>query len=356
MGRVRAVLEQAHDEFLGGRFDVFLSHCWGRADSRKPLTDAIYFALKEHGLRVWLDSNEMGHDLVVSMADGISRSDCVLALLSPDYERSRQCMFELRFACGSDAGTDSDTAEANSGATLAVRLAAARSAAAAAEVAVSNAEAAALRRLTDADAKVEARRLHLAQMQLTVDAELLDSMEALLRAALAGEKRARAEGALAIGVARAARDAAAAAALAAEGDIAHEATARATLMALAAPGGTSRRPLVACVVEPGIWKVEGWTPGEELKALACLSSKLYADASGASGVDFGAEAVPEAERRKLTHDPKALPRILELIARARKGAAGSGAGGSGGDGGKGGGESLRTLTPPGTTSSPRGSK
>ena len=209
---------------------------------------------------------------------------------------------------------------------------------------------------TGGDAKVEARRLHLAQMQLTVDAELLDSMEALLRAALAGEKRARAEGALAIGVARAARDAAAAAALAAEGDIAHEATARATLMALAAPGGTSRRPLVACVVEPGIWKVEGWTPGEELKALACLSSKLYADASGASGVDFGAEAVPEAERRKLTHDPKALPRILELIARARKGAAGSGAGGSGGDGGKGGGESLRTLTPPGTTSSPRGSK
>ena len=31
----------------------FLSHCWGSADSRKPLTDAIYFALKEHGLRVW---------------------------------------------------------------------------------------------------------------------------------------------------------------------------------------------------------------------------------------------------------------------------------------------------------------
>ena len=33
----------------------------------------------------------MGHDLVVSMADGISKSDCVLALISPDYERSRQC-------------------------------------------------------------------------------------------------------------------------------------------------------------------------------------------------------------------------------------------------------------------------
>ena len=40
---------------------------------------------------MWLDSNEMGHDLIVSMADGISKSDVVLALLSPDYGRSRQC-------------------------------------------------------------------------------------------------------------------------------------------------------------------------------------------------------------------------------------------------------------------------
>jgi len=67
MGRVRAVLEQAHDEHLGGRFDVsphaskhmrthpttltrshpprwpqvFLSHAWGMGDARKPFTDAL---------------------------------------------------------------------------------------------------------------------------------------------------------------------------------------------------------------------------------------------------------------------------------------------------------------------------
>jgi len=299
----------------------------------------------------------MGHDLVVSMADGISRSDCVLALISPDYERSRQCMFELRFACGSsNTGANGGTMEANSGATLTARLVVARSAAAAAEEAVTHAEVAAARALANAAAKVEARRRHLAQMQLTGDAEIIDSTEALLRAALEGEEGARTKGFHAVGMARAAKAAAAVAALAADGDVVHEASARATLTALAAPAGgsASRRPLVACVVEPGIWKIEGWTPGDELKALAGLSSKFYADASGASGVDFAAEIVPEAERRKLTHDPKALPRILELVANARKGATGSGI--CGGGGGGGGGNSQTTLTPPGTTSSTYGSK
>jgi hypothetical protein len=263
-------------------------------------------------------------------------------------------MFELRFACGtSDTGTDGGDPEASSGATLAARLVAMRSAAAAAEEAVARAEAAAVRALADAAAKVEARRRHLAQMQLSGDAEIVDAAESLLRAALAGEQHLHAEGAHTVGAARATRSAAAAAVLAADGDVAHEASARATLTALAAPAacGASRRPLVACVVEPNMWKVEGWTPSDELKALAGLSSKLYADASGASGVDWGAEVVPEAERRKLTHDPKALPRILELIAGARKGAAGSGTSAGGG-----GAWSTQTLTPPGTASSPRGSK
>ena len=61
-----------------------------------------------------------------------------------------------------------------------------------------------------------------------------------------------------------------------------------------------------------------WQPSDELRELAGLDSQLFADASEAAVVDWSAEAaMPEAERRKLTHDPKALPRLLELIAAAQ---------------------------------------
>ena len=78
-----------------------------------------------------------------------------------------------------------------------------------------------------------------------------------------------------------------------------------------------------------------------------------ADASGASRVDFNAEVVPEEERRKLTHDPKALPRVLELIATARRRAAGGDAAGRGrGDGGSGSGSSAGGSAPPSASSPP----
>jgi len=294
-------------------------------------------------------------------------------------------MFELRFACWSGADSDSEA----SGAALEARLAAARAAAATADQDEARAEAAAARALADAGAKVDARRRHLALTQKASDgddAEVLESAEALLRAALAGTARIRDEGHRAVAAARAASEAAAAAVRAATGDITHEAAARATLLAASAsmsPASSSssvaapvsataataesasqaRRPLVVCIVEPGIWKATGWTPGEELKALANLSSKLFADASGAASVDFASELTSEADRRKLTHDPKALPRILELIAAARKDAASSG--GSVHTATQSGSVSSSHATPPGTvslratppgsTSSPRGS-
>jgi len=411
MGRVRAVMEQAYDEHLGGRFDVvsrasafhvplapprctaphvsrphysplhsteprtqFLSHCWGRDNARKPLTDAIYFALKESGLRVWcvpeagprpraphartnhdllrlrrgnphrrplpaparerLDSNEMGLDLVTSMANGIAKSDCVLALLSPDYERSRQCMFELRFASG--VGVTEGDAEAQRDA-LAGRLASAQANADAAQAHAARAEEAAARQLADATAKVEGRTRSVAAAQQLADMDVLELSIGLLRAAKAGEEHARAEGLLAVDAARAAAAAAAETVCAACADAEHETASRAALksnaMASAAPASapavsSTRRPVVACIVEPNMNKLEGWSPSEELKQLAGLTKSLYADASGAARVDWSAELVPEADRRTLTHDAKALPRVLELVAAARKKAAsGVGAGG-----------------------------
>jgi hypothetical protein len=71
---------------------------WGRKSARKPLTDALYAALRSEGFNVWLDSVNMGHDLQASMRTGVAASDCVLVLLSPDYAASVNCMFELREA------------------------------------------------------------------------------------------------------------------------------------------------------------------------------------------------------------------------------------------------------------------
>jgi hypothetical protein len=81
-----------------GAFDVFLSHAWGAGSRRKPLTDALYAALRAEGLKIWLDSEEMGADLAASMRAGIARSAAVVVLASPDYAASAACMFELREA------------------------------------------------------------------------------------------------------------------------------------------------------------------------------------------------------------------------------------------------------------------
>ena len=423
MGRVRAVLEQAREEFLGGRFDVFLSHAWGKGDSRKPLTDAIYFALREHGLRVWLDSNEMGHDLKASMADGIGKSDVVLVLLSSDYQRSRQCMFELRFAAGIDdeasaardaaraqldkvravladaqlryaaAATQGERAATEAHAKVAKQqrsldtataagdenivelvtgslavasveerrvridavqsLGVARAASEAAASAVLAAEVAlaiASNLHTSCNAAerahVDAARNGLAQARqqgaaadalasgvqkrardkvATLQRSLADAMAAcnetvadVIAAALANARGeavvAAAEGVQLAAVTRAASDAAAAALAAAEAELAGIVASAAA--AVAAAVASRKRPLVCCVVEPGIWT--SWAPSDELRDLAGLASYLYADASEAARVNFAAEVVPESERRKLTHNPKALPRILDLIAAARK--------------------------------------
>jgi len=81
-----------------GAFDVFLSHAWGAGGRRKPLTDALYAALRAEGLKVWLDSEEMGADLAASMRAGVARSAAFVVLASPDYAASAACMFELRNA------------------------------------------------------------------------------------------------------------------------------------------------------------------------------------------------------------------------------------------------------------------
>ena len=75
-------LHQAAQAMASGEFDVFLSHKWSRDGRHAPLTTQVYQALLAAGLRVWLDTAEMGFDMNVSMESGIARSGCVVALLN----------------------------------------------------------------------------------------------------------------------------------------------------------------------------------------------------------------------------------------------------------------------------------
>ena len=307
MGRVRAMLEQARDEFIGGRFDVFLSHAWGKQDSRKPMTDAIYYTLKEHGLRVWLDSNEMGHDLKASMADGIARSDVVLALISSDYQSSKQCMFELRSAVGAKAK-------------YSAQLDAARAQLNTAKASLSEvqtwAEASATKdRFATDEAKARVAKLQRSLSLATAggDEELMDMSAAALDKARATQHQVCADAEKRSSEVAAAISSALAVVQTAEVAVAGHVVAMIVPTAAASP--EKRKPLVCCVVEPGMWTQ--WRPSDELSELAGLSSHLYADATAASYVNWAAEAVSDSDQRKLTHDPKALPRVFELIAEAR---------------------------------------
>jgi hypothetical protein len=99
--RVAEALHQAAQGMASGAFDIFLSHAWA-GGAHAPLTTEVYLRLIDAGYRVWLDTAEMGHDLVASMTGGIEKSGCVVALLSERYGTRPNCLLELRAA--KDAG------------------------------------------------------------------------------------------------------------------------------------------------------------------------------------------------------------------------------------------------------------
>ena len=98
----------------------------------------------------------------------------------------------------------------------------------------------------------------------------------------------------------------------------------------------SGKPIITCVVEPGFWTT--WTlpdgsravpDDHEWVALARLKSRLFVDLGAASRVNWQHEPVPLDERRRLTHAPEALPRLLKQIKEARMALGLEGGGGGG---------------------------
>ena len=95
----------------------------------------------------------------------------------------------------------------------------------------------------------------------------------------------------------------------------------------AAAGLGGGKPLVACCVEPGFWR--SWTLADgatravpddhDVARLARLKTHLFVDLAAAARVDWTQAPVPPEERRALTHNEAALPRLLRLVKSAAAG-------------------------------------
>lgn len=76
---------------------AMISYCW--ANQEFALRTADF--LRDHGVRCWIDVQSMseGDDLYSAMADGVTNSDVILVLVSPDYRDSSNCRRELSCVC-----------------------------------------------------------------------------------------------------------------------------------------------------------------------------------------------------------------------------------------------------------------
>ncbi|GBG35109.1 Hypothetical Protein FCC1311_113322, partial [Hondaea fermentalgiana] len=73
-------------------FDVFLSHAWGENKVVHNKVKAVAAALEKRGIRCWLDENDIGTEILDSMADGIDRSKAFVVFVGS----SRDVGYELK--------------------------------------------------------------------------------------------------------------------------------------------------------------------------------------------------------------------------------------------------------------------
>jgi hypothetical protein len=77
-------------------YDVFLNH--RGPDVKKTLASHIYRGLDKHGIRVFLDKNELqeGEDITEQIEGAIRTASVHVAIFSPKYAESSWCLKELR--------------------------------------------------------------------------------------------------------------------------------------------------------------------------------------------------------------------------------------------------------------------
>ncbi|GLT71450.1 hypothetical protein SLA2020_434660 [Shorea laevis] len=76
-------------------YDVFL--CFRGEDTRTNFTDHLYFALRDAGIKIFKDDNELrrGEDLASKLLRGIQGSRISVIVFSMNYAASRWCLEEL---------------------------------------------------------------------------------------------------------------------------------------------------------------------------------------------------------------------------------------------------------------------
>jgi hypothetical protein len=75
-------------------YDVFLS--FRGEDTRKNFTDHLYFALRDAGIKIFIDDNELrrGEDLTSELLRAIQGSKISVIVFSTNYAASRWCLEE----------------------------------------------------------------------------------------------------------------------------------------------------------------------------------------------------------------------------------------------------------------------
>ena len=76
------------------QFDIFFSY----SHAKKAFVVHLYEVLTKLGFRIWLDQNNLGHDMTASMKKGIENSTVTMCFADQNYQQSKNCQAELQHA------------------------------------------------------------------------------------------------------------------------------------------------------------------------------------------------------------------------------------------------------------------
>ncbi|KAL3740146.1 hypothetical protein ACJRO7_021430 [Eucalyptus globulus] len=82
-------------DFAGNNYEVFLS--FRGPDTRKGFTDFLYKSLKDVGIHVFRDDDELpvGEEITPALIEAIKQSEVLIPIISGDYASSKSCLMEL---------------------------------------------------------------------------------------------------------------------------------------------------------------------------------------------------------------------------------------------------------------------
>jgi serine/threonine protein kinase len=87
-----SVLNHTYSKLCSDQFDIVFSHPW----VNKGILRHVYRLLTDQGYRIWFDEFDHGYDLKEVLDKGVRKSAVVLACVNESYQKSADCMQELK--------------------------------------------------------------------------------------------------------------------------------------------------------------------------------------------------------------------------------------------------------------------